>query len=59
MTAERLVHLLIRALTVEAEVAEVRRAHTLHTDRHALVVVDRDGSKWRLWVAAEPWAAPA
>ena len=59
MTAARLVELLIRALNVEAEVAEVRRARTMHSDRRALVVVDRDGLRWRLWVATEPWSAPA
>lgn len=59
MTAARLVELLIRALTIENEVAEVRRGHTMHTDRHAVIVVDRDGLSWRVWVAQEPWAAPA
>ncbi|HEX6256093.1 MAG TPA: hypothetical protein VFZ70_09820 [Euzebyales bacterium] len=59
MTVERLVELVIRALTVEGEIAEVRRARTVHSDRVGLVVVDRDGDRWRLWVAVDPWAAPA
>lgn len=59
MTAARLVELLIRALTAENEIREVRRGHTLDRDRDALVVVDRDGLSWRIWVAREPWSAPA
>lgn len=43
MTIERLVELLIRALTAEHEVADVRRRHTVHTDRKAVLVVDHDG----------------
>ena len=59
MTVERLVELVIRSLTAENDIADVHRGHTMHSDRQALVVVDRDGLRWRLWVAAEPWAAPA
>lgn len=59
MTVDRLVELVIRSLTAEHEIADVQRGHTMPSDRHALVVVDRDGLRWRLWVDAEPWAAPA
>lgn len=57
MTVDRLVELLVRALTVEHEVAEVRRARTVYRDRVGLVVVDVDGLRWRAWVAREPWSA--
>lgn len=59
MTIERLIELVIRSLSAENELVDVHRGHTLHSDRVGLVVVDRDGVRWRLWVAKEPWAAPA
>ncbi|HEX6254379.1 MAG TPA: hypothetical protein VFZ70_01075 [Euzebyales bacterium] len=58
MTVTRLVELLIRSLSTEHEVADVRRAHTTYSDRVGVLVVDRDGLRWRLTVAREPWSAP-
>lgn len=59
MSIDRLIELVVRALTAEHEIAEVRRAHTMHTDRVGLVIVDRDGQRWRAWLGEEPWSAPA
>lgn len=59
MTVERLVELVVRSLTAENELADVHRGHTVHSDRVGVVVVAVDGSRWRLWVGKEPWAAPA
>jgi hypothetical protein len=55
VTVERLVELVIRSLTAEHEVADVHRGHSSYTDRVPLVVVDRDGARWRVLVMVEPW----
>ena len=59
MNVERLVELVISALTAENQVADVHRSHTVYRDRVAVTVVDVDGDRWRLHILREPWAAPA
>jgi hypothetical protein len=58
VNVERLVELVIRALTAENQIVDVHQPHR-HGDRVAVTVVDVDRDRWRLHVLREPWAAPA
>ncbi|HSJ46101.1 MAG TPA: hypothetical protein VK923_15615 [Euzebyales bacterium] len=50
MNAERLVELIVRNPTVEAEVNRVRRVATIYKDRYSIAVVDHDDRVWNVHV---------
>ena len=59
MTVEGLVELVIRSLAEEHDIVDVHLGRSSYPDRVPLVVVDRDGDRWRVYVLREPWSAPA